>query len=187
MAQASPKQRLIRIALLLAVTVAIFVALKTSGMLDDFDAERVRQTVLEAGAWGALLFVVLFVVGELIHIPGMVFVAAGILAYGRVVGFGVSLFAALCSVGVSFVVVRAVGGKALAEIERPFVKKLMARLEQRPITTVMILRSILWLAPALNYALALSSIRLRDYLIGSALGLIVPVLAASFLFDWLFT
>jgi uncharacterized membrane protein YdjX (TVP38/TMEM64 family) len=126
------------------------------------------------------------VVGELIHVPGMVFVGAGILAYGRVLGFGVSLAAALCSVGVSFVVVRAVGGKALAELERPFVKRMMEKLEQRPITTVVVLRSIFWLAPALNYALALSSIRLRDYLIGSAFGLLVPILGASFLFDWLF-
>ena len=183
----SAKSRLIRIGILVLVTVAIFAALKLSGALDDFDAERVRSTVESAGPWGVLLFVVLFAVGELIHIPGMVFVAAGIMAYGRPIGFVVSLTAAVCSVAVSFLLVRAIGGKALAEIERPFVKRMMAKLEDRPIVTVFALRSVLWMAPALNYALALSSVRFRDYLIGSALGLIVPVVGAAYLFEWLFT
>jgi uncharacterized membrane protein YdjX (TVP38/TMEM64 family) len=182
---ASPKQRLIRIGILAGVTIAIFVALKLSGALDDFDARRVRGHVEAAGIWGALLYVVMFSAGELIHIPGMVFVAAGIMAYGRTVGFGLALAGSLCSVVVSFVLVRAIGGKALAEIERPWMKRIMAKLDQRPILTVVVLRSVLWLAPALNYALALSSIRFRDYLIGSAIGLLVPILAASFVFDWL--
>jgi uncharacterized membrane protein YdjX (TVP38/TMEM64 family) len=116
-----------------------------------------------------------------------VFVAGGILAYGRAIGFAVSLAAAVCSVGASFLIVRAVGGKALAEIERPFVKRMMAKLDERPILTVLILRSIFWLSPPLNYGLALSNMRFRDYLIGSALGLIVPVLGASFVFEWLFS
>ena len=56
----------------------------------------------------------------------------------------------------------------------------------RRIRTVFLLRLFLWLAPALNYALALTHVKYRDYLIGSALGLIVPVAGAALLFDWLF-
>lgn len=185
--KASTKKRFLRIGALLAATGGIFLWLKLSGQLDDLSAERVRALVQEAGPYGILLFVVAFVVGELIHLPGMVFVAAGILAFGRTTGFFVSLTAAVCSVGFSFFLVRALGGKALAEIERPFVKRMLAKLDERPITTVLILRSIFWLAPPLNYALALSSIRSRDYLIGSTLGLVVPVFAATFVFDWLFS
>ncbi len=187
MSGASTQKRLIRIGILIAVTVGIFIALKVSGHLDGLDAERVRRTVDSAGPWGVLVFVAIFVLGELIHIPGMVFVAAGILAYGRTGGFAVTFLAALSSVGVSFVLVRAIGGKALAEIERPLVRRVMAKIDDRPITTVLLLRSIFWLGPPLNYALALSNIRFRDYLIGSALGLVVPVLGASVFFDWMFT
>jgi uncharacterized membrane protein YdjX (TVP38/TMEM64 family) len=48
-----------------------------------------------------------------------------------------------------------------------------------------VLRLFLWLAPALNYALALSPIRYRDYLAGSAIGLVVPVGAATMLLEYL--
>jgi uncharacterized membrane protein YdjX (TVP38/TMEM64 family) len=155
--------------------------------LTDFDAELVRRQVETAGGWGVLFYVVTFVIGELVHIPGMVFVAAAILAYGRYAGFFVGLLGAVCAVVVSFLFVRAVGGKLLTEIDHPFVKRMMARLDERPVTTVLVLRSFLWLAPPLNYALAMSSIGFGDYLVGSTLGLVVPVLAAGFLFEWLFS
>ena len=42
-----------------------------------------------------------------------------------------------------------------------------------------------WFAPVVNYALALSSVRYRDFAVGSALGLIIPVaLAATLLGVW---
>ena len=146
-----------------------------------------RRQVETAGGWGVLFYVVTFVIGELVHIPGMVFVAASILAYGRYAGFFVGLLGAVCAVVVSFLFVRADGGNLLTEIDHPFVKRMMARLDERPVATVLELRSFLWLAPPLNYALAMSSIRFGDYLVGSTLGLVVPVLAAGFLFEWLFS
>ena len=175
----------LRLLLVAALFAGLWIAGKTSGVLDDLDTERIRALVDGAGVFGALLFIAIFAVGELLHVPGMLFVGAGILAYGKLAGFAVSLAAALVSISVSFIVVRAVGGKALAEIERPFVKKMLARLERQPVRTVFVLRVVLWLAPALNYALALTSIRFRDYFIGSALGLVPPLIAAALMFDWL--
>ncbi len=74
--------------------------------------------------------------------------------------------------------VRAAGESPLAACSR--------RLDERPITTVLLLRTVFWLAPPLNYALALSSVRFRHYLIGSAAGLVAPVGGAAVFFDWLF-
>ncbi len=179
----TPKLRLLLLVLVLA---GLFVVGKATGAIDRIDVARVRAVVERAGALGMAAFVVLFALGELVHVPGMVFVAAGIVIYGKAAGFAISLAAAIVSVSVSFALVRAAGGKMLAEVERPFVKRMLAKLDARPIATVFVLRSVLWLAPPLNYALALSSIRFRDYLAGSALGLVGPVLVATLLFDWLF-
>ncbi|MGZ3441569.1 MAG: VTT domain-containing protein, partial [Polyangia bacterium] len=104
------------------------------------------------------------------------------MAWGRVGGGALSYVAALVSVSLGFAVVRAIGGQPLATIERPRVRALLARLDQRPILTVALLRLFLWVAPALNYALALSSVRYRDYAIGSALGLALPMALAAALF-----
>lgn len=170
--------------------IVLFAALygvgKWTGLLDDLDAETIRRTVSDAGPWGVVLYVVIFSAGELIHVPGMLFVAAGILAYGRLAGFFVALVGAVTSVSVSFWVVRGIGGKALARIDRPFMRKMLTRLHARPVVTIVILRAVFWISPPLTYALALTNIRFRDYLVGSALGLLVPVGLAALVFDLIF-
>jgi len=169
--------------------VALFAGLwvigKATGLLEGWDQERIRTMVEASGALGVLAFIAAFSVGELLHVPGMVFVAAAIVLWGALWGFAISFGAALVSVLVSFFLVRAVGGKALAEMERPLVKRLLSRLDRRPIQTVALLRLVLWLAPALNYALAMTNVRPRDYLVGSALGLFLPIAAGSAVFAWL--
>ena len=72
----------------------------------------------------------------------------------------------------------------LAGLERPLLKRILNRLDERPIRTVFILRILLFLAPPLNYALAMTNVRFRDYLVGSALGLVLPLLIITLLFDW---
>jgi uncharacterized membrane protein YdjX (TVP38/TMEM64 family) len=52
---------------------------------------------------------------------------------------------------------------------------LLGRLDAHPVRVVALLRVVLIHSPQLNYALALSSLRYRDYLLGSALGLVLPV------------
>ena len=54
-----------------------------------------------------------------------------------------------------------------------------------PIATVALLRAVLVLSPPLNYALALTSLRFFDHLLGSALGLVVPIGAAALLSRWI--
>lgn len=166
-----------------AALFAVFVAAALSGAFADVDPEKIRIAVQEAGPWGVLLFVVLFALGELVHIPGMVFVAGAVLAYGRTGGFAVGLLGAVVSVAVSFLLVRAFGGQALHLIKWRRVQQILAKLDKQPITTVFVLRSVLWLAPALNFALAMSRVRFRDYLLGSTLGLVIPIAGVVLFFE----
>lgn len=169
------KRPLLRIGLLLLAGVALYAIGHFTGLTEQVTPENIRQTVQDAGPWGVLVFIAAFAVGLFLHVPGMVFVATGVLLWGRIAGFFVGLIGALIAVSFTFVIVRRAGGQALTEIERPFVKKVMAKIETRPILTVVILRSVLWLAPGLNYALAMSNVRFSHFVIGSAIGLVVPV------------
>ena len=45
----------------------------------------------------------------------------------------------------------------------------------------MAIRSVLFLSPSINYALALSSISLEVFMIGSAIGLVTPLTLAGVL------
>ena len=64
---------------------------------------------------------------------------------------------------------------------------LLAKLDENPVTTVAVLRLCFFLAPAMNYMLALSSVSFRDFMVGSIAGLVVPLTVAVFFIDHLIT
>jgi uncharacterized membrane protein YdjX (TVP38/TMEM64 family) len=179
------RARLLRLALLAVVAVALVVLRFTTSFGASLSTAHIRALVQHAGAAGVVVFVAAFCVGELLHVPGIVFVGAAVLAWGRLAGGAAAYLGALFAVSIAFAVVRAIGGQPLGEIRQPRLRAVLARLEQRPIATTAVLRLFLWLAPALNYALALSPIRYSDYLAGSAIGLVVPVAAATTLLEYL--
>ena len=113
--------------------------------------------------------------------PGALFIVAARVVWGPVLGFAIAYAGAIISAVSVFAMVRGVGGKPLGEIKWPPAKRILAGLEQRPILTIAALRAVMMLAPPLTYALALSPVKHRDHLIGSAIGLVVPVTIVVFL------
>ena len=175
----------LRLVFLVAILAGLFAVGSYYDVTEHINAAMIRERVVDAGPWGWILYVAIFSGGEFLHIPGLIFVAGGILAYGKLTGFVLAFIASLISVGFSFVVVRSIGGTQLERAKNPTLQKALAQLERHPIRTVLVLRLFLFLSPALNYALALTRISFRDYLIGSTLGLIAPIAAAAYFFDWL--
>lgn len=174
----------LRLAVVGVLLVVAFLVAWRLGLAEYFDRERIRSLVEGMGAWGPLAFVVLFALGELIHVPAWVFIGVAVVIWGPVVGGALGFLGANVSVIFSFALVRSIGGKAFDGIDRPIVKRLLAHLDDRPITVVVALRILLVALPALNYGLALTRIRFRDYAIGSALGLVLPCTALTVAF-WL--
>ncbi len=179
-------KRWARIGALIVLLFGSYVVAEITGVSDQLSREWIQQRMESAGPWGLVLFVGIFAVGELVHVPGLIFVAAAILAYGELWGGLAGYLGALVSVAVSFLVVRGVGGQPLADVERPFLKRWLGRLERQPVRVVALLRLVLWMAPPLNYALAMSGVRFRHYLVGSALGLAPPIALVAVFFDWIF-
>lgn len=177
------RRRRIRLAALFVVLVALFGIGWASGLDAYLDRDRIRALVEGWGALGPLAFAVLFAVGELVHVPGWVFVGAAIVVWGPYLGALFAFFGANVSVTFSFLLVRTIGGKAFDTVDRPLVRRLLARLDEYPVLVVAALRVVLFALPALNYGLALTRIRLRDYVLGSALGLIPPIVVLTALFS----
>jgi len=178
--------RFIRPAAVVGLFVIPAIVAKAYGLEEYVDVERIRGWMAEAGPFGFIVFVGVFAVGELMHIPGMVFVAAASAAYGQWIGVAAAYLGSVISVSVGFQVARTIGGQPLGRIKWAWARRALTRLEDHPVRTVALLRLVLWMLPAVNYALGVSPIRFRDHLLGSAIGLVVPVVTAVFFFDWLF-
>ncbi len=168
----------------LAAGVSVAKYVRENGV-PDISPQRVHEAIDSAGVLGVVVYVVGFALAELLHLPALVFITAGILKWGKLTGWILSLVMAPLSCGFSFIVVRRIGGQALEKVQWKLVKRAMFHLKEKPVKTLVAIRSVLFLSPSINYALALSSISLRDFMIGSAIGLVTPLTLIVLLIDHL--
>lgn len=170
---------------LLVLVGGLYGAAHASGLAQSFSVEGAREVIESAGVWGVFVFLLLFIVGDLLHVPGLIFVAGLVLAYGGVSGGVLGYAGALLGQSLNFWLIRTIGGRPLAQGERPLLGRLLSQLESRPLRTVIVLRLVFVLWPAVNYGLAMSSLRYRDYLLASAVGLVVPMGLFAWGVEWL--
>lgn len=175
-------RQLLGVVLFLGVLFAVF---ELSGLRDHFSLEFLRQCIIERELSGLLIFVLLFCLGNLIQIPGWLFLAAAVLALDEWRGGLATYVAASTSCVFSFLTIRCVGGDALRKLNNGIVKSLLGQLDARPIRSVLLLRLLFQTVPALNYSLAVSGVGFRDYLIGTLLGLPLPILLYCVFFEYL--
>ncbi len=75
-----PIKKLLAVVLFLAVLFLIF---QLSGLREHFSLAFLQQKIAENRVTGLLIFILLFSLGNLIQIPGWVFLAAAVLTLGR--------------------------------------------------------------------------------------------------------
>lgn len=175
----------IRLALLAVFIVASLVTVHATGLTEQLDVERVRDFTQSAGLWGLLGYWLAFALGVLVHLPGMAFIGAASVAYGEALGMLVGYSGAMGAAMTSFLLVRTIGGQPLGDVKRPWMRKVLAQLESRPVTTIALLRLVFFLASWLNYGCAMSAVRMRDYALGTAIGLVPQAVAGALFFDWI--
>ena len=177
--KAQKRRALKRVGLLAVVIVALYVIAVATGLDEQLTTDNIRSMMQDAGPWGIVVFVVVFIVGNLIQIPSNVFLLAAIYSFGFLDGVVLSYFSNVISICVSFFLVRSLGGQPLSLVQKPWMRKALDQLDQRPIRAIFAMRAIMGGSPPLNYTLAMSEVRFRDYLIGSGLGLIPPIVVVA--------
>ena len=114
-----------------------------------------------------------------------IFLAAAVLTPGKVWGGLATYIAASISCIVTFLTVRLVGGDALRQLKNKIAIRILGQLDAHPVKSVLFLRVLFQTAPALNYTLAMSGIKVRHYMTGTLLGLPLPVILYCLFFDYL--
>lgn len=174
-----------RLLALLTLILALALIVQVTGMRDYLTVTYLKDRLTESPWSGLAVFVVLFCLGNLLHVPGWIFLAAVVLVFGRTQGGVATYIAANVSCAFTFLTIRVVGGNVASELSSPLALRLMARLHAHPVRNVVLLRTLFQTLPALNYALALSGLRLRHFVIGTLLGLPLPIAVYCVFFDYL--
>ena len=177
-----PYRRLLAVLLFLALLLTI---VQLSGLRENFSLDFLQHQILAHQVAGLLAFVVLFSIGNLIQIPGWIFLAAAVLTLGKVAGGLATYVAASTSCVVTFLVIKAIGGDALRQLDNKVALRIFRHLDAHPVRSIALLRVLFQTVPALNYALALSGMKFRHYLVGTLIGLPVPIAMYCLFFDYL--
>jgi uncharacterized membrane protein YdjX (TVP38/TMEM64 family) len=147
-----------------------------SGTFADLDAQALRLRLRDAGAWGGLLFVLLFTLVQPLGLSGHLLVIGASLVWSPFLSFGISLLAATSGQTAWFFLYRYLAREwAQSRIPARLVRYERALVE-RPLRTVAVFRllSFTWpLAPAI---LGVSRVRVGPMLAGTLLGL-APTIA----------
>ncbi|MBK7649362.1 MAG: VTT domain-containing protein [Betaproteobacteria bacterium] len=183
-ASVRPYRRLLAVIAFVALLLA---TIEVTGLRANLSLEFLQPQILANKATGLLIFVLLFALGNLIQVPGWIFLAAAVLTLGKTWG-GIATYIAAClSCVTTFLAIRLIGSDALRQLKNPLAKRILGHLDTHPLRSVTLLRILFQTMPAVNYMLAMSGVRFRDYLAGTLIGLPLPIALYCLLFDYLAT
>lgn len=135
--------------------------------------EEIRTWVAGAGWAGPVLFAAVYAALTLTAAPaGVLSIGAGLL-FGLVGGVLVVATGALAGAIGAFGLSRVLGRRAVERIDSDRLRQLDAMLRRRGLLAVIGVRLVPLLPfTALNYACGLSAVRVRDYVLGTAIGIL---------------
>jgi len=141
-------------------------------------ADQVHAWAGSTGTLGAAIFVVAYAILTLTPAPKAVISIAAGLAWGLWVGTLLVLVGAVSGAALSFWIGRMLGRDAVEQYTGGRVRAVDEMLQKRGLLSVIALR-LIPLIPftVINYAAGLTAVRVRDYMIGTAVGIIPGTMA----------
>ena len=176
----------------IAVLVAVGVALGSAWALGLFDLladPREAAAVLrEAGGWGYLLYLVSFSLLAPFFVPGIAFVVPAAMIWPRWLALGLSILGAGGAGTVGFAFARFLARDWVAARTPARLRAWDAALQARPVRTVVWIRLLTAFFPPAHWALGLSGVGYGSFVLGTMLGLTPLIVALTFLggglMDW---
>lgn len=165
-------QKAALLVLLLSLAVGLTAVLGTP------DVHELKTRVHETGAWGPVVYLVGYVVLSLVPSPKALLTVAGGVLFGLWAGAALALVAALVGAVISFALGRVLGREAVDRLTRGRLARVDELLSHHGLASVLVVR-LIPVVPytAINYASGLTGVRLRHYVVGSALGMVPGSLA----------
>lgn len=165
----------VRLAVLAVVVAAAVVVALVVGLPD---VESLRAGIAAAGPAAPGLFVLLYAVATLAPLPKNVLSTVAGVLFGLVPGVALVLLAALLGAAGAFGLGRLLGRGAVERFTGARVARVDELLRRRGLLAVIGVR-LVPVVPftAVNYAAGLTAVRIRDYALGTALGIIPGTIA----------
>ena len=173
------RTNVIRTALFLLLAAGITAAVILRG---HFDAAALEQWVRDAGMAGPVVFMLVYVLGTVLFLPGSVLTLAGGALFGPVLGTFYNLTGATLGATLAFLLARYIASEWVERKTGGRLKQLKEGVEGEGWRFVAFVRLVpLFPFNLLNYALGLTRVKLSHYIIASYLCMLPGAIAYTYL------
>ncbi|UCD46638.1 MAG: TVP38/TMEM64 family protein [Deltaproteobacteria bacterium] len=177
---ATGKGPLIKAIALLLFIVAAVVIVRFTPVKGYLTREALGQVLESAGYWAPLLFILVYIVGICLFVPGTLLTTLGAAIFGAYWGFLYVWVGAMIGASAAFWIGRTLGREFAASLIGDRLKKYDEAIERNGFATVLYLRLIYFPFTPMNFGMGLTRVRFLDYLFGTGLGIIVGTFIFTF-------
>jgi uncharacterized membrane protein YdjX (TVP38/TMEM64 family) len=170
----------VKACILIAFVVCAVYGVHFTPARDLLTAEALGNLLNGAGLWAPVVFVFVFALGVCLFVPGTLLAGLGAIIFGAYWGFLFIWVGAMVGSSAAFFIGRTLGRDFAAFLIGDRLKKYDKAIETNGFTTVLYLRLIYFPFTPLSMGMGLTSVRFRDYLLGTGLGIIVGLLIFTF-------
>ena len=168
-------------------SVGFIILLRQLGVVDLFQPQQIKVTILSYGIWAPFAYMGLYVLASVLFIPGSPLTLAGGAIFGPVYGTLYTIVGATAGAFVAFTLSRYFK-KHFVHVGQGKVATTLAsydaRITSHGFVTVLFLRFVpLFPFNGLNFALGLTKVTLRDYFFGTLFGIIPGTFAYVYFGD----
>jgi uncharacterized membrane protein YdjX (TVP38/TMEM64 family) len=180
---------LVRVALLAAVGLGLIAAWSLGLVELLMDPDETAAVLRSMGAWGYLLYVASFSLLSPFFVPGIAFVVPAAMIWPPWLALLLSLVGAGGAGSVGFAFARFLARDWVATRIPTPLRRWDDALRTRPIRTVILIRILFAFLPPAHWALGISGIRYRPFLLGTVIGLVPMVTGLTWIggefMDWI--
>ena len=143
-------------------------------------ADQLEAFIETAGLWAPALYIVLYVVGVCLFLPGTLLTGLGAAIFGAYWGFVYVWIGAMIGASAAFFIGRTLARDYAASLIGDRLKRYDQAIERNGFATVLYLRLLYFPFTPMNFGMGLTAVRFRDYLFGTGLGIIVGTFIFTF-------
>lgn len=179
------RRRLLLLAVAMLAVIALAIGWAATPLRDWLDVDRVVSALREFGeAFGPLAATLGFALAMTLAVPLTFLTLVALVAFGPWAGFACTLAGALLGAAASYGIGAFLGHAVLVRLAGPRINLLSQRMARRGLVAVILVRFVP-VAPfaVVNMVAGASHIRLRDLLLGTAIGITPGTLAMVLFVD----
>ena len=166
---------------IIAITVISIGFLYSQGFFNAFSSlDAVQETVQGYGAWGPLIYIVAFALGEPVGLTGIVLTISAALIWPWYLAFAFSWVASMGASAFGFWLSRNIGRDFVEKRLPARFNKYNDRLKKNPLKTVIIIRLVLFLFPGAHFFFGVSKVPFAPFMLGSIIGLFPGIFLFSY-------